>query len=109
MWGEIIVAICALIGTAITGLGGYKLVVYRLDKVEQKVDKIDQKVDNIDERQGSIEKKVDILDERQAQLDKKVEKHNNVIERTFILEEQQKVANHRIDDLERHEEARMKK
>ena len=57
MWGEIIVAVCALIGTAITGLGGYKLVLYRLDKVEKKVDKIDQKVDNIDERQSTIEKK----------------------------------------------------
>lgn len=107
MWSEIIVAVCALIGTAITGLGGYKLVVYRLDKVEKKVDKIDQKVDNIEERQSSIEKKVDILDERQAQLDRKVEKHNNTIERTFILEEQMKVANHRLDDLERHEEQRV--
>ena len=41
-------------------------------------------------------------------LDKKVEKHNNVIERTYKLEERTeiqeekiKVANHRIDDLER--------
>ena len=109
MWGEIIVAVCAMIGTAITGLGGYKLVLYRLDKVEKKVDKIDQKVDNIDERQSTIEKKVDILDERQAQLDRKVEKHNNTIERTFIIEEQMKVANHRIEDLERHEETRTRK
>ncbi len=44
---------------------------------------------------------------RIEQLDKKVEKHNNLIERTFKLEERQsvteqaiKVANHRIDDLE---------
>lgn len=35
------------------------------------------------------------------QLEKKVEKHNTVIERTFILEEQIKVANHRIADLEK--------
>jgi len=41
------------------------------------------------------------------QLEKKVEKHNNIIERTFKLEEataiqaeQIRVANHRIDDLE---------
>lgn len=41
---------------------------------------------------------------RIGQLEKKVEKHNSVIERTFILEEKVKVANHRIDDLERKEE-----
>ena len=41
-------------------------------------------------------------------LEAKVDKHNNVIERTFVLEEQMKVANHRIDDLERHEEERDK-
>ena len=44
---------------------------------------------------------------RLEQLENKVEKHNNVIERVFILEkheavidEEIKVANHRIDDLE---------
>ncbi len=42
------------------------------------------------------------------QLERKVDKHNTVIERTYKLEEDQavlqeqiKVANHRIDDLER--------
>ena len=34
------------------------------------------------------------------QLEKKVEKHNSVVERTFLLEEKMKVANHRIEDLE---------
>ena len=34
------------------------------------------------------------------QLEKKVEKHNSVVERTFLLEEKVKVANHRIEDLE---------
>lgn len=44
---------------------------------------------------------------RLEELEKKVNKHNNVIERTYILEkhsevidEQIKVANHRIEDLE---------
>lgn len=44
---------------------------------------------------------------RIAQLEEKVNKHNNLIERTYRLEEQMeiekermKVANHRIDDLE---------
>ena len=38
---------------------------------------------------------------RIEQLEKKLEKHNSVVERTYLLEEKIKVANHRIDDLER--------
>lgn len=38
---------------------------------------------------------------RIEQLEKKVDKHNNFAERVPILEEQMKVANHRIEDLER--------
>ena len=38
---------------------------------------------------------------RIEQLEKKVEKHNSDVERTYLLEEKIKVANHRIDDLER--------
>ncbi|MDN5307089.1 MAG: hypothetical protein PWP16_452 [Eubacteriaceae bacterium] len=37
---------------------------------------------------------------RIEQLEKKVDKHNTVIERTFVLEEKMKVANNRIADLE---------
>ena len=45
---------------------------------------------------------------RLEQLEQKVNKHNNLVERTYaleesvaLLEERQKVANHRIDDLEK--------
>lgn len=38
---------------------------------------------------------------RIEQLEKKVEKHNSVMERTYLLEEKIKVANHRIEDLEK--------
>ncbi len=45
---------------------------------------------------------------RLQELEKKVDKHNQVIERTYaleeragLLEERVKVANHRIDDLEK--------
>lgn len=45
---------------------------------------------------------------RLEQLEKKVDKHNSAVERTYALEEAQavieekiKVANHRIDDLEK--------
>lgn len=53
-------------------------------------------------------KSVALISYRIEQLEKKVEKHNSVIERTFqlekrcdVFEEKIKVANHRIDDLER--------
>lgn len=38
---------------------------------------------------------------RIEQLEKKVEKHNNFAERLPVLEEKMKVADHRIDDLEK--------
>lgn len=48
-----------------------------------------------------------LIDYRLTKLEEKVDKHNNVVERTYKLEEltalqeeKIKVANHRIDDLE---------
>ena len=77
MPSEIIVALLSMAGTAIGSVAGVmaanKLTNYRIE-----------------------------------QLEKKVDKHNTVIERTFkleeaqaVLQEQIKVANHRIEDLER--------
>lgn len=70
---EIAVSVITLIGTILTVYGGNKLTAYRIE-----------------------------------QLEKRVNKHNNLIERTFKIEErltrdeeQIKVANHRIDDLEK--------
>ena len=40
-----------------------------------------------------------LLEYKFAELEKKVEKHNNVIERTFILEGQMHEAQHDIRDL----------
>lgn len=54
---------------------------------------------------------IKLISYRLEQLEKRVEKHNSLIERTYKLEEKAalqeemiRVANHRIDDLERHEE-----
>lgn len=70
---EIAVSVITLIGTILTVYGGNKLTAYRIE-----------------------------------QLEKRVNKHNNLIERTFKIEErltvdeeQIKVANHRIGDLEK--------
>ena len=53
------------------------------------------------------DKTVAVIEVRLETLQKTVDKHNNLIERTYelenkadVLEEKMKVANHRIDDLE---------
>lgn len=42
-----------------------------------------------------------LMSYRIEQLEKKVDKHNHFAERMPVVEEQIKVANHRLDDLER--------
>ena len=42
-----------------------------------------------------------LMEYKLEELTKKVEKHNSVVEITYILEEKVKVANHRIEDLEK--------
>lgn len=58
--------------------------------------------------EAQLDKQTALLEQRLGQLSERVEKHNNVIERTYKLEEltalqeeKIKVANHRIEDLER--------
>lgn len=41
-----------------------------------------------------------LVNHRIKQLEDKVHEHNNIIKRTYVLEEQMKVANHRIGDVE---------
>lgn len=72
---ELTISIIGLIGTIITVVTGNKLIAYRIE-----------------------------------QLEKKQDKHNSLIERVYKLEkheavvdEEIKVANHRISDLERNE------
>lgn len=50
---------------------------------------------------GQQEKTRALMEYKLDELTKRVEKHNSVVERTYILEEKMKVANHRIGDLER--------
>lgn len=49
-----------------------------------------------------IKGKMDVINTKIVNLTEKVEKHNSIMEKTYRLEEQMKVANHRIDDLEQH-------
>ena len=50
---------------------------------------------------GQQEKTRALMEYKLEELTQKVEKHNSIVERTYILEEKVKVANHRIEDLER--------
>lgn len=50
---------------------------------------------------AEIEKMNTLQEYRIKKLEEKMDRHNAVIERTFVLEEKIKTANHRIDDLER--------
>ena len=57
---------------------------------------------------GQQEKTRALMENKLDELTKRVDKHNNTVERTFHLEEQMgiqeekmKVANHRIEDLEK--------
>lgn len=43
---------------------------------------------------------------RLEQLEKRVAEHNNYARRIPVVEEQIRVINHRVEDLERHKEAR---
>ena len=54
-----------------------------------------------------------LISYRLEQLEQKVDKHNNMIERTYnlerradVMEEKMSVANHRIDDLEKHDDGK---
>ena len=68
-------------------------------------------VNNIYQNKATKEqhnKTIALIDYKLSELTKRVDKHNNVIERTYKLEEltslqeeKIKVANHRIDDLEK--------
>lgn len=49
---------------------------------------------------GGILTSARLTNYRIQQLETKVEKHNSVMERTSLLEEKMKVADHRINDLE---------
>ena len=74
--GSIITGGLALVGVVITVLNGNK-------KVENKLDK----------QQAVTDTKIE-------ELTREVRAHNNFAQRVPVLEEQMKVANHRIEDLE---------
>lgn len=72
-WSNIVVAVIALIGTFIGSYSGIRLMSYRIEQLEKKLEKLSEKQD----------------------------KYNNLQERIALVEKDIRVANHRIDDLEK--------
>lgn len=101
---SVLVAILSVVGTIGGSFGGImvanKLTNYRVEQLEEGFKKANEVLNKVDKRS---EKNQNSLEN----LEKKVEKHNNVVERvyqleksTFLHEEELKVANHRLSDLE---------
>lgn len=87
----IITAGLTLIGTIITVLAANRQTVAALDK---KSELSDAKLD------AKLERHQAVTDTKLDDLTREVRKHNGFAERIPVLEEQIKVANHRISDLE---------
>lgn len=69
---------------------------------------LEEIIANQDDSTNQIRSEIEMVKYQLSELAKHVDKHNNVIERTYELEkrtelqeEKIKVANHRIDDLEK--------
>lgn len=84
-----------LLGTIITVVLSHGSTIATLEKNSERADQ-------------QIKGEIGVVNEKIEELSRRVEKHNNMVERTYELErragvfdEKIKVANHRIDDLER--------
>lgn len=67
-WSSIVVAVIALVGTAIGSFSGFKLTSYRVEQLEKKV----ERHNNFAERLPVLEEKVDVANHRISDLEQKV-------------------------------------
>ena len=114
MPAEVITAIITAITTLLVSLGTWHVSMrqYRLKNMDIVTKAIDDVKDAVTANNADIQQHLAVIDLKIQTLSDRVEKHNGVVERTYKLEqetavhtEQIKVANHRIEDLERHETA----
>lgn len=93
---EIIVAVItaglSLVGTVITVLAANR---QTLAKLQRESELSDIRLD------AKLEKHQAVTDTKIEELTREVRKHNGFAERVPVMEEQIRVANHRIEDLER--------
>ena len=88
----IVTAVLSLTGAIVTVLVANKQTLSALDK---KSELSDAKLE------AKLEKHMAVTDTKIEELTREVRKHNNFAERVPVIEEQIKVANRRIEDLER--------
>lgn len=107
---EIITAIISAVTTLLVSLGTWHISMYqyRAKNMSMVDNAISEVKDTVTANISDIQSHLAIIDLEIKTLSDRVEKHNGVIERTHKLEqdtavqaEQIKVANHRIDDLEK--------
>lgn len=94
-------AMVSVVATMVTNSKTTALMKYRLDQMEKKQDKHNEILDQLEKKQDKHNSMID-------QLEKKQDKHNSMIERVYhleenaqLVEEKIKVANRRIEDLEK--------
>ena len=82
----------SIVGTIITVLAANKATIHALDK---KSDLSDAKLD------AKLSQHMAVTDTKLEELTREVRRHNNFAERVPVMEEQIRVAHHRISDLEK--------
>lgn len=107
---EVLTAIISAVTTLLVSLGTWHISMrqYRVKNMDMVDKAISEVKDTVTANISDIQSHLAIIDLEIKTLSDRVEKHNGVIERTYKLEqesavqaEQIKVANHRIEDLER--------
>lgn len=90
-WVYIVTSALTLIGVIITAVAQSHKTMAQLEKQSELSDA---------RQEARIEKYAAVTDTKLDELTREVREHNNFARRVPILEEQMKVANHRISDLE---------
>lgn len=110
MSAEVITAIISAVTTLLVSLGTWHVTMrqYRLKNEGMVTKAIEDVKDTVTSNNADIQQHLAVIDLKIETLSNRVDKHNQVVERTTVLErdvavqtEQIKVANHRIDDLEK--------
>lgn len=91
-WIPVICSILTLIGVVVSAIFSNRGMMAKLDKNSELADA---------HMEAKIEKYAAVTDTKIDELTREVREHNNFARRVPVLEEQMKVANHRIADLEK--------
>ena len=106
---EVITALISGFVTLTVAIGTWHFTAKK-DRDENKklvLTKVDELKDDISDVNARVQQQIAVIDVKIETLSQRVEKHNNVIERVYrleeadkLLDERIKVGNHRLDDLE---------